>query len=92
MPTIVTYTDAEPPRAQFPQRIISPTHSSPCCSSEMEDVGMVQADERYEYAYRRCQSCGFTVRMIVRPVVDEAQFAAVRKLFATTIGQAFSGV
>ncbi len=92
MPTIVTYTDAEPPSAEFPQRIISPSRSSPCCLSGMEDLGTVQADERYEYAYRRCRTCGFTVRTIVRPIIDEARLAAVRKVFAETIGRAFSGV
>jgi hypothetical protein len=92
MPTIVTYTDSQPPLNQFPQRIISPTQSGSCCSSDMEDLETVHRDERFEYAYRRCRTCGFTVRMIIRPVPDQERIAAVQKLFSTIIGRAFSSL
>ena len=92
MPTIVTYTDTAPPRNQFPRRIISPTHPGPCCFSAMQPVGAVCREERYEYAYWRCRTCGFTVRVIVRSLPDQARLAALRKLFATTIKGKFSGV
>ncbi|HTX52257.1 MAG TPA: hypothetical protein VMD08_02520 [Candidatus Baltobacteraceae bacterium] len=85
MPTIVTYTDTAAPRNQFPRRIISPTHSGPCCFSSMQPVGEVCREERYEYAYRRCCTCGFTVRVIVRSLPDEARLADLRRLFARTI-------
>ncbi len=83
MPTIVTYTDKQPPRNQFPQRIISPTRSGPCCFSAMEAVGGVGRDDRWEYTYRRCRTCGFTVRVVVRPLPDQAEIAKLKKLFAS---------
>jgi hypothetical protein len=80
MPTIVSYTDAEPPLNAFPHCIISPTHSAPCCFSGMDDLGMVGREERYEYAYRRCGTCGFTVRQIVRPLPDKEDQERIAKL------------
>ena len=87
MPTIVTYTDQQPPRNQFPRRIISPTRSGPCCFSAMEDLGSVRRADRWEYAYRRCRTCGFTVRVIVRYLPDQAQLANLRKVFATVLSR-----
>jgi len=92
MPTIVTYTDTAAPRNQFPRRIISPTHSGPCCFSAMQHLGRVCREERYEYEYRRCRTCGFTVRVIVRYLPDQARLAALRTLFATTMKGKFSAV
>ncbi len=83
MPTIVTYTDSHPPRIDFPRRIISPTHSSPCCFSAMETFGTASREERWEYAYRRCRTCGFTVRMFVRSFPDQADIAKLQKLLAS---------
>ncbi len=85
MPTIVTYTDAHPPRNDFPRRVISPTHPSPCCVSAMEDLGLACREERWEYAYRRCRSCGFTVRVFVRYLPDHAMIARLRKAVATVL-------
>jgi hypothetical protein len=87
MPTIVTYTDEQPPRNQFPRRIISPTRSGPCCFSAMEDLGTVRREERYEYAYRRCRTCGFTVRVIVRYLPDQTGLAKLQKIFATALSR-----
>ena len=87
MPTIVTYTDTAPPRNQFPRRIISPTHSGPCCFSAMEDLGGVRLEERYEYVYRRCLTCGFTVRVIVRYLPDQALIGKLRKMFDTAFSR-----
>jgi len=85
MPTIVTYTDTAPPRNQFQHHIISPTHSSPCCFSAMDALGRVCREERYVYEYRRCRTCGFTVRVIVRYPPDHTLMASLRKEFATTL-------
>ncbi len=87
MATIVTYTDKQPPRNQFPQRIISPTHPSPCCFAAMEVLGPACREERWEYAYRRCRTCGFTVRLIVRYVPDQAEIAKLQKLFASVLSR-----
>ncbi len=83
MPTIVTYTDSHPPRNDFPRRIISPTRPNPCCFSAMGDLGAVYHEERYEYAYRRCRTCGFTVRVFVRSLPDQAEIARLQKLLAS---------
>ncbi len=87
MPTIVTYTDDRPPLNQFPRRVVSPTHSGPCCFSAMEDLEPVHREERWEYAYRRCRTCGFTVRVIVRSLPDQTQLANLRKLFASVLSR-----
>ena len=83
MATIVTYTDALLATNQYPQRIVSPIRQSPCCFSDMEEVGEILAEGRWEYRYRRCRSCGFTVRVIVREIPDATLAAEVRKILAT---------
>jgi hypothetical protein len=85
MPTIVMYTDKRPPLNHFPQRIISPTRSGPCCFSAMEAVGAVRREGRWEYAYQRCRTCGFTVRVIVRYLPDPTEIAKLQKLFASIL-------
>jgi len=85
MPTIVTYTDTASPRNQFPRRIISPTHAGPCCFAAMHPIGAVCREGRYEYEYRRCRTCGFTVRVIVRYLPDQVLLASLRREFATTL-------
>ena len=87
MPTIVTYTDDHPPLNDFPRRIISPSRSGPCCFSAMEDLGAIRREERWEYAYRRCRICGFTVREIVRFLPDQERIADLQKIFATTLSR-----
>jgi len=79
------YTDGTPPCNEFPRRILSPTRSGPCCFSVMEELGRVRRGPRYEYVYRRCRTCGFTVRVIVRYLPDQARLAALRKLLDTTL-------
>ncbi len=87
MPTIVMYTDDHPPLNRFPRRIVSPTRSGPCCFSAMEPVGAVLREGRWEYAYRRCRACGFTVRLIVRYAPDQAEIAKLQKLFAAILSR-----
>ena len=80
MSTIVEYTDTKPPENRYPWRIISPSRSSPCCFSEMEGIGEVRHEERWEYVYKRCKSCGFTVQMILHEVADTTALARLRTL------------
>jgi hypothetical protein len=87
MPTIVTYTDTAAPRNEFPRRIVSPTRPGPCCFTGMNTLGGVGREGRYEFAYRRCQTCGFTVRVIVRYLPDQARLADLRKVFATVLAR-----
>jgi hypothetical protein len=79
MTTIVEYTDAKAPRNLYPRRIISPSHSKPCCFSEMEEIGGVQQDGQWEYRYKRCRTCGFAVRVILRALPDEALLRDLRR-------------
>ncbi len=78
MPTIVEYTDRKPPENRYPLRIVSPPHSSACCFSDMEPVGGATREAHWEYRYRRCRTCGFTVRVILRPIPDEALLEGLR--------------
>lgn len=80
MPTIVEYTDVKAPQNLYPRRIISPSHSKPCCFTEMEEVGRAQQGGRWEYQYKRCRKCGFTVRVILREIPDEALIDDLRRI------------
>jgi hypothetical protein len=83
MPTIVEYTDTKFPVNQYPERIISPSRSGPCCLSETEEIGPVEHGDHWVYRYKRCRTCGFTVRVVLREIPDEALVASLRKALAT---------
>lgn len=80
MATIVTYTDHEVPRNSYPQRIVSPIRSGPCCFVNMADIGEPQADHRWVFRYRRCTTCGFAVRVILREIPDADLAAELRMI------------
>ncbi len=80
MPTIVEYTDKKPPANRYPQRIISPSRSGPCCFTEMVEIGAVEREQHWEYAYKRCRKCGFAVRVIVRELPDEVLVKELQKI------------
>jgi hypothetical protein len=82
MATIVEYTDRKPSQNRYPKKIISPTRSGPCCYSEMEEIGMLQETEQWEYRYKRCRQCGFTIRVILRERPDVALAARLRETLA----------
>ncbi len=84
MATIVEYTDSKTPQNLYPERIISPSRSAACCFSDMEPVGVAQQDGHWMYQYKRCRSCGFTVRVIVREIPNEALIAELRQILATS--------
>lgn len=63
--TIVKYTTEKAARNAYPRRIISPPSPSPCCATQMEQVGQIQRGDRWPYFYKRCRICGFTVRHIL---------------------------
>ncbi len=44
----------------------------------MEEVGGATRETHWEYRYRRCRTCGFTVRLILRPIPDEALLGELR--------------
>ncbi len=84
--TIVEYTDQRRPLNHYPEKIVSPSHSRPCCFSRMREIGKPQEDTRYVFQYRRCQTCGFTVRFILREIPDVVLADSLRK----TLTLAFS--
>lgn len=53
----------------------------------MEALGTVYREARWEYAYRRCRTCGYTVRVIVRYLPDPVEIATLQKLFATVFSR-----
>jgi len=82
MSTIVTYTDREPATNQYPRRIVSPVQSGPCCFTDMEEIGTAERDGRWEFQYRRCRACGFTVRVVLREIPDTALAEELRRILA----------
>jgi hypothetical protein len=84
MATIVEYTDRKSPRNQYPKRIVSPPRSGPCCFSNMQELGAPETDSRWVYQYRRCRTCGFTVRVIVREIPNAALAADLRRTLQTS--------
>ncbi|HSB69453.1 MAG TPA: hypothetical protein VLT62_08990 [Candidatus Methylomirabilis sp.] len=83
MATIVEYTDQKAPQNLYPERIISPSRSGPCCFSDMEEIGTSQAEGRWVYQYKRCRKCGFAVRVILRELPDESLVVELRQILAT---------
>ncbi|HTP25458.1 MAG TPA: hypothetical protein VMK12_07335 [Anaeromyxobacteraceae bacterium] len=81
MATIVEYTEAKEPKNLYPERIISPSRAKACCFTGMETVGPAEQDGRWEYQYTRCRTCGFAVRTILRPIVDQALLRDLRRIF-----------
>jgi len=83
MATIIEYTDQRSPENLYPERIISPSHSGPCCFTEMEEIGASQQDSRWVFQYKRCRNCGFAVRVIVRELPNEALIKDLKNILAT---------
>jgi len=83
MATIIEYTDQKSPENLYPERIISPSHSGPCCFTEMEEIGASQQDSRWVFQYKRCKNCGFAVRVIVRELPNEALIKDLKNILAT---------
>jgi hypothetical protein len=71
-PTIVEYTDENPPINLYPKRIVSPTRGNTCCAMNMEQVGEIKQGDKRSYVYRRCRVCGYTVRHFLSAPVPDA--------------------
>ena len=82
MPTIVKYTDHEPAVNEYPKQIVSPSRPGACCFTDMEEIGAAHQDGRWIVQYRRCRACGFTVRVVLREIPDEALASELRKILA----------
>ena len=60
---IIEYSDSEPPKNDYPRKIVSPTRPSSCCTDENKvDVGSVREVEGFKFCYKICQECGHAVK------------------------------
>lgn len=60
---IIRYTDDEPPRNDYPRRIVSPSRPQACCTDEnREMIGTVREVDGFKFCYRICTVCGHAVR------------------------------
>jgi hypothetical protein len=84
MPTIVSYTDQKPSKNEYPKRIVSPSRPGPCCFSDMAEVGKAMEEGRWVFQYRRCRTCGFTVRVILREIPDPDLVKELRRTLLTS--------
>lgn len=62
MATIVQYSQGKAAANSYPSKIVSPLFSNRCCSTHMRRIGDIQVEGEGRYYYKRCTSCGFTVR------------------------------
>ena len=82
LPSLVPYTDQEPPANRDPHRIIAPPRAGDCCFSAMEWLDVPQRDARGGYQDRRCRRCGFAVRVLLREVPDPTLVNSLRDALA----------
>ena len=60
---IIRYTDEEPPRNDYPRRIVSPPSPKSCCTDDNRMlVGNVREVDGFKFCYRICRICGHAVR------------------------------
>jgi hypothetical protein len=62
MATIVKYSTDHAARNNYPHKIISPPFPSRCYGGRMARMGALQGEDERKFYYRRCETCGFTVR------------------------------
>jgi len=48
----------------------------------MEEIGVPQEAEQWEFRYKRCRKCGFTIRVILRARPDVDLVASLRETLA----------
>jgi hypothetical protein len=60
---IIRYTDEEPPRNEYPKKIVSPPQPSNCCNDEnREVVGSTREIDGFKFAYKICRKCGYALK------------------------------
>lgn len=79
MNNIIEYRDDRRPRNEYPTRIVSPTHPSPCCAQGMVALGHGAVEGGWRYQYKRCRRCGYSVRSFYAPSL-RAQVAVIREM------------
>ncbi len=87
MKTIVTYSSSKRPINDYPKRIISPLTPGICCLTHMEKIGGLEEEEGLPFAYKRCRSCGFTVRWFPEEVIRVDFQKVVDQAVARRVGR-----
>ncbi len=70
VPSIVEYRDDRSALNAYPTRIVSPSRPSACCADGMARLGAPERDGAWEYYYKRCGTCGYTVRFYTSQGLD----------------------
>ena len=81
MPSLVPYTDQEPPTNRYRHQLIAPPRAGVCCVSAMAWLD-ARRDVRGVYQDRRCRRCGFTVRVLRHEIPDTTRVATLRESLA----------
>ena len=81
MPSLVPYTDQQPPTNRYLYQIIPPPRAGVCCVSAMAWLD-ARRDVRGVYQDRRCRRCGFTVRVLLREIPNTALATTLRESLA----------
>jgi hypothetical protein len=82
MDNIIEYRDDQTPANEYPRRIVSPMTPSACCMDHMERIGHGGLDANWRFFYKRCRTCGYTVRCFYAPSLT-AVFEAAREIRLT---------
>lgn len=60
---IIRYTTEEPPRNEYPKKIVSPPQPSACCNDDnREVVGNTREVDGFKFAYKICRKCGYALK------------------------------
>jgi hypothetical protein len=82
MDSIIEYRDDQAPANDYPRRIVSPMAPSACCMDHTERIGRSAFDANWRFFYKRCWTCGFTVRCFYAPSLT-AIFEAAKQIRLT---------
>jgi hypothetical protein len=75
---IIEYSAEDPPKNDYPRRIVSPPKPSGCCTDANRiSVGSVREVEGFKFCYKICQECGHAVKYYFPAV--ESTSAAVKE-------------
>ena len=75
---IITYSDSQKPKNDYPKKIVSPPVRSNCCTEQNRDaVGQPKDIEGFKFQYKICRKCGHAVKYFFPAVENTSQ--AVRE-------------
>lgn len=85
MPSLVPYTDQEPPANRYRHRIISPPRAGVCGVSAMAWLEAPHREVRGVYQDRRCRWCGFAARVILCEIPGTTLMNSLREELARSV-------